>query len=112
MTITDQVANLVSNLGLKGKATPHPLDPLSPAEIASAVKAIKSDAAAKDGEHKLWFKSIQLVEPPKAELAPWLDAWHEGKAGAPPARRAAALLGVRTGTSTTWYGEYLCQNNY
>lgn len=108
MTITDLVSNLSLANGSKSSKS-HPLDPVSASEIAAAVKAIKAHAASTDGEHKLWFKSIQLVEPPKAELAPWLDAWHEGKAGPPPARRAVALLGVRTGSSTTWYGEKLFQ---
>lgn len=95
----------LSNLSLGVDHVPHPLDPLSAAEIAAAVGAIKSHAAANDGQHKLWFKSIQLVEPPKAQLAPWLDAFHEGKAGPTPARRAVSLLGVRSGNSTRWFGE-------
>ncbi|KAF1981035.1 peroxisomal copper amine oxidase [Aulographum hederae CBS 113979] len=46
---------------------PHPLDPLSEAEIASAVSIIRS-------EHKqeLFFNAVTLWEPRKAEMLAWL----------------------------------------
>lgn len=89
----------------------HPLDPLSPAEIQAAVHAIKAKVKdTESGEHKVWFKSIALVEPPKKLLAPWLDQWHNAGRGHRNVlprlpRRAMSLLGIKRPTSTTWYGE-------
>lgn len=89
----------------------HPLDPLSAPEIASAVAAIKAYAAkeAAGAEHRVWFKSIQLIEPPKKILAPYLDKWHKAKATGGTVdrlpRRAESLLGIKTQDSCKWYGE-------
>src|SRR6202046_5301468 len=46
----------------------HPLDPLSAAEIRQAAAILRRDQGVGDG----WrFASIELREPPKAELATW-----------------------------------------
>ena len=114
------VSATLSKLGLGGSSsvppsTPHPLDPLSPAEIASAVEAIRAHAAqySEEASPRVWFKTIGLLEPPKAVLAPYLDAWHEARgrgasieATAAP-RKAEAIVGVKNETSRTWYGEYI-----
>ena len=67
----------------------HPLDPLSPAEIAVAATLINSSQP--DGS--VHFKNITLVEPPKTELRKFLAA---ERGGAPPkaapTRRASALF--------------------
>ncbi|CAK9783439.1 hypothetical protein CC85DRAFT_282174 [Cutaneotrichosporon oleaginosum] len=87
----------------------HPLDPLSPAEIAACVSAVKAKVKENEhGEHRLWFKSIQLIEPPKKLLAPWLDQWHaagRGHRNILPRlpRNAVVLMGVKRPKSTTWY---------
>lgn len=89
----------------------HPLDPVSPAEIQAVVGAIKQKVKEiESGEYKLWFKSIQLVDPPKKILAPWLDQWHnagKGHRNILPRlpRRAVTLVGVKRPHSTTWHGE-------
>lgn len=90
----------------------HPLDPINAAEIAGAVYAIKSYIAQneKSNGYRLWFKSIQLIDPPKKVLAPYLDAWHEARSRGQTVdklpRRAEALLGVKRKDGTcTWYGE-------
>ncbi|KAI0485351.1 putative copper amine oxidase [Xylariaceae sp. FL0804] len=70
----------------------HPLDPLTPAEIAAAAKLIK----ARNGTTGVHFKNIALVEPPKAELRRFLAAERASPSSssssvAAPARRASAL---------------------
>jgi Cu2+-containing amine oxidase len=92
-------------------APAHPLDPLSAAEIASAVSAIKQHVASQQQskEHRVWFKSTQLVEPAKKTLAPYLEKWHAARASGevvePLPRRAEALLGVKLQNSVQWLGE-------
>ncbi|WOO78822.1 Copper amine oxidase 1 [Vanrija pseudolonga] len=91
----------------------HPLDPINAAEIAGAVYAIKSYIAQneKSNDYRLWFKSIQLVDPPKKVLAPYLDAWHEARARGQTVdklpRRAEALLGVKRKDGTCAWYEFL-----
>ncbi|RSH94905.1 hypothetical protein EHS25_004711 [Saitozyma podzolica] len=93
-------------------APAHPLDPLSAAEIASAVSAIKQHVASQQQgkEHRVWFKSTQLVEPAKKTLAPYLEKWHAARASGevvePLPRRAEALLGVKLQNSVQWL-EYI-----
>lgn len=60
-----------------GKDIPlHPLNPLTGPEIINSANLLR----------KLWpantdlrFKSITLLEPPKAQLARYLDEYHTGK---------------------------------
>ncbi|WVQ80952.1 hypothetical protein IAT38_003059 [Cryptococcus sp. DSM 104549] len=86
----------------KPQAAPlHPLDPLSESEITLAAQVLREDIQ-KTPSTRVWFKSIQLREPPKKELVPWLDAWHAGKAGEPLARKALAMVGARGPNGTTW----------
>lgn len=66
-------------------ATPHPLDELTSAEHHAAVAAIKAVWPS------AWFKFVQRKEPVKAILAPWLDAFRNGKTQTPvplPPRKA------------------------
>ncbi len=54
--------------GAGGRAAPHPLDPLSAAEIRQAAEILRRDRGVDDG----WrFASIELREPAKDELAAW-----------------------------------------
>jgi primary-amine oxidase len=109
--ITSTIGSKMSLSSDVKPAPPHPLDPLSAAEIASAVSAIKKHVGAQQnsGEHRVWFKSIQLVEPAKKTLAPYLDRWHEasisGEFLEPLPRRAEALLGVKRDGQTKWLGK-------
>lgn len=106
MTLIDSVLSTVtSKLGL-GPASPtpppyHSLDPLSAGEIASSVQAIRNHVPGK----KLWFKSTQLIEPPKSQLAPWLDGFAVGAEQPKLPRQAETLLGVRDENGAQWSGE-------
>jgi primary-amine oxidase len=61
---------------------PHPLDPLSEAELAAACEILKAEKRLGPDTR---FGFVQLEEPEKAEVL----AWQPGK---PPARRAAATV--------------------
>ncbi|TDZ31391.1 Copper amine oxidase 1 [Colletotrichum spinosum] len=66
---------------------PHPLDPLSPAEISQAAHVVQR---SNDGV-KIFFRAISLAEPPKKELTRFLHVEHSGSdtpAPEHPARRA------------------------
>lgn len=67
----------------------HPLDPLSPAEIAAAAEACRQLAAGQIGVQELRYNVITLKEPPKAELLAF-----EAGGGERPARQAFAILQV------------------
>lgn len=60
----------------------HPLDPLSEAEIADAVKILR---AASNFPKDAFFSTVQLNEPPKREVLNF-------KAGAPFRREAFAII--------------------
>jgi primary-amine oxidase len=65
-----------------GAATPHPLDPLSEAEVTLASAILRRDKGL--GED-IRFTHVQLEEPAKSDVLAWVP-------GATPARRAAATL--------------------
>ncbi|OCF40041.1 hypothetical protein I317_06179 [Kwoniella heveanensis CBS 569] len=103
MTAVENIVSSIANtLGLNGHSTSsittHPLDPLSASEIATAVQFLKQSKS----NEKLWFKAIQLVEPPKAVLAPWLDAFAQGRNVEKPPRVAEITYGVRSETGALW----------
>ncbi|RMJ13101.1 hypothetical protein BHE90_004937 [Fusarium euwallaceae] len=67
----------------------HPLDPLSPAEIAVVATLVKSSQP----EGAVHFKNITLVEPPKSETRRFLAAERKGATGSvKPTRRASTLF--------------------
>lgn len=82
-----------TNTSSAGAPTPstHPLDPLSGAEISTAVEVLRAQGDFGSG---LRFISVMLREPSKAELAAF-----DGR-GEAPARRAAAVLLDRDSGST------------
>jgi Cu2+-containing amine oxidase len=90
----------------------HPLDPLSPTELEECVQLIRDDTQIHgqrpDGA-RLWFKGIQLIEPPKAVLAPYLDEWHEAAEQDVEPRRlprqADILVGIKHKGGADWLGE-------
>ncbi len=72
-------------------STPHPLDPLSEAELAAACEILKTEKGLGPDTR---FGFVQLEEPPKAEVLDWAP-------GKPPLRRAAATL-FDCKTGATW----------
>src|SRR5262245_25050568 len=71
----------------------HPLEPLSAAEIRATAAALRRDQALPD---TFRFASIELKEPPKAEVKAW-------RPGADVPRRAFAVLWNRA-DNQTWEG--------
>jgi Cu2+-containing amine oxidase len=67
-------------------AHPHPLDPLSPGEVAAAAAACRAAAAGR-GAARLRFNTVTLQEPPKPALLA-----HRRGAGPAPPRRAFCIL--------------------
>ncbi|OMP82320.1 Copper amine oxidase 1 [Diplodia seriata] len=65
----------------------HPLDPITAQEIQKAARLFKHASPGKD----LHFKRIALIEPPKAQLRPYLQAELRGEKPAPLPRRVTAL---------------------
>ena len=53
----------------------HPLAPISPEEVQSAVAFVKSQWPANTDLH---FKAITLEEPAKAEVVPYIEAEFHG----------------------------------
>ena len=70
----------------------HPLEPLTPEEIVAAGDIVKADMAGGEGE--LRFETIELMEPPKAEVRAF-------KPGDPIVRRARVHV-YRTGRVGVW----------
>lgn len=114
--IPSLVSSLSTKLGFTSTPTPHtphPLDPLSQGEISAAVEAIKAHIASQrsDEGYRVWYKSIQLLDAPKAILAPYLDKWHaateSGETIEELDRKAEAIVGVKAKGECSWYGELL-----
>jgi Cu2+-containing amine oxidase len=107
---TDLITN-AAQLSLETSYPYHPLNPLNGHEISAAVTAIKQHLGGRHKNGRIWFKAIQLIEPPKAQLAPWLDEWHAAPNPAardalkPLSRRAEASVGMKHADGTNWYGE-------
>lgn len=64
----ERLTQLSSHLTLSTAPPSHPLDPLTPAELAEAVKIIKTNYA----DRKLSFNTVSLKEPTKATMNEWL----------------------------------------
>jgi primary-amine oxidase len=82
---------------------PHPLDPLSTAEFEKARQCIIS---ARGNDVILKFRAIHLQEPPKHELAPFLEAEHSTGIDSHtprPARLAMVLYDVVKSDKTHEY---------
>ncbi|MCJ1388004.1 hypothetical protein MMC18_000848 [Xylographa bjoerkii] len=72
---TEQVFS-TPTVGVAKQLSVHPLSPLTSSEISAAAGFINGLYPAKTD---LLFKAITLEEPAKAQLAPYLDAEHEGR---------------------------------
>lgn len=68
---------------------PHPLDPLSPAELKLAVEIINESEGA-----TVYYKALNLLPPPKKILTVWLDDSLAGKSVAPLARKVRPVFPV------------------
>lgn len=88
----------------------HPLNPLSAAELSQITAFVNETVLAGTSKmSRTWFKAVQLREPPKAVLAPWLDALHDSRGQMPLERLpriAEVLVGIKSDGSCLWYGEY------
>lgn len=73
-------------------SAPHPLCPLSGAEIKAAAQVIQT---AWPASVSLRFKVVTLSEPAKGELAPYLDAKDKGLSATQPDRRAFLAYYIR-----------------
>lgn len=62
----DRLKSVASHVAGTGPA-PHPFDPLSNAEIESAVQIIKKEHG------KLYFNAVTLWEPRKKSMLKWLE---------------------------------------
>lgn len=74
----------------------HPLGPLSKSEISHASALIKSQWP--EGT-KFQFKIVTLLEPPKDELAPYLEAERAGRTASPIDRKAQVVYYLRNTVS-------------
>src|SRR5687767_2294371 len=77
-----QVSVPVTSHSGPSSGAPHPLDPLSPDELAQAVAVVR-DA---EGAELRRFVRVRLAEPAKPEYLGWLEG------GAAPPRRALLSL--------------------
>jgi primary-amine oxidase len=84
----------------------HPLKPLSGEELGALVQAVKSHIKQQYGSNvTAHFKAAFLVEPPKAQLAPYLDELAAGGSPSPLPRCGEALLDIR-GRDKAIFAEY------
>lgn len=65
----------------------HPLDPLTPEEISRTASLVRPNF----GQHEPNFRVITLQEPPKDQLAPFLDRERSGKPPGPALKRHARV---------------------
>jgi Cu2+-containing amine oxidase len=109
------VTSIMSTLGLKGKPSAslsppyHPLNPLDIAEMTAAASAVDQYLRTEDSVQafsRLWYKAVTLKEPPKAQLAPYLDSIAAGQQVDKLSRQVDVLVGAKRGKeAATWYGE-------
>lgn len=74
----------------------HPLGPVTKAEISQSSALIRAQWPAGT---LFQFKIITLLEPPKAQLVPWLDAVKAGKKPSPLDRKSTVIYYLRNTVS-------------
>lgn len=90
--------------GAKQPVPQHPIGPLTAAEITRSASLVRAFWPANTD---LQFKAITLVEPPKAELLPYLQAERRGEKPAPLERRGFVIYYIRNTVSEDspeWWG--------
>lgn len=87
-------------------ASKHPLDPLTADEILQVSSLLK----AKSPDKSLHFKIITILEPPKAQLRPFLIAERNGGTQSRPARKASSLY-YHLGTADLFLAEVNLDTN-
>lgn len=85
----------------------HPLGPLTGAEFAQSAAILQ---ASWPGNTSLHFKSMVLLEPPKAELIAYLDAERSGHRPAPLVRRVYVAYYIRN--TVSFFAEDLNARRY
>ncbi|KAI9729382.1 MAG: hypothetical protein M1834_006906 [Cirrosporium novae-zelandiae] len=73
----------------------HPLDPLTASEVIQISTLLKN----KESQHSLHFKFINIIEPPKKQLVPYLTAERSGSSHRPLLERRANALYYHRGTA-------------
>lgn len=81
---------------IKASSLSHPLGPVTKDEINQSATLIR--AQWPEGT-KFQFKVITLLEPPKAELVPWLDAVKAGETPKPLDRKSTVIYYLRNTVS-------------
>ena len=94
---TEQISS-TATVGVAKQVPVHPLSPLTSAEITRASEFIKGLYPA---HTSLLFKAITLEEPEKAQLAPYLDAEHQGRSPGKIDRKAFLNYYIRNTVSGT-----------
>lgn len=96
--LTQTKASTTSNGTAKKSAPSHPLGPLTASEISQSSDLIR--AQWPEGT-KFQFKVVTLLEPPKAELAPYLQAEKAGRTVKPIDRKSQVVYYLRNTVSTS-----------
>jgi primary-amine oxidase len=73
----------------------HPLDPLTSSEITAAASLVQNYEAGKN----VHFKNIELIEPSKGELRPFLRRERHQVSNSTPPPRRVSLLYYHRGTA-------------
>lgn len=90
-------ASTTTSNGTSKKSTPsHPLGPLTASEISQSSDLIR--AQWPEGT-KFQFKVVTLLEPPKTELAPYLQAERAGQPVKPIDRKSQVVYYLRNTVS-------------
>jgi primary-amine oxidase len=93
----EQISLSMPIVGGKKTALQHPLGPLTANEIVESARLIKS---LWPSNTNIQFKSITLQEPDKSELAPFLEAEHQGRHPKSVERRSFVVYYIRNTVST------------
>lgn len=82
--------------GAKEAVAQHPIGPLTASEITRSASLLKASWPANT---EFQFKTVTLLEPPKAELLPYLQAERSGGAPAKIDRKSFVLYYIRNTVS-------------
>lgn len=104
--LMESAANGATNGTINGPASypEHPLGPLSASEISRASALIR--AFWPEGTAFL-FKVITLLEPPKADLVPWLAAERAGSTRSTIDRRSFVVYYLKNTVGRSRFGDLL-----